>query len=443
MTAHDTDWAVVGGGILGLTLALRLAEHGHGVTVYERASEIGGLASSFRLGDVTWDRFYHVMLQSDTTLRSLLEDLGLEDDIRWATTGTGLYDRGRLFPVSSAADYLRLPVLGPTAKARIAATVLRASRTKDWQSLEKVTAEEWLSRWSGRSAYETFWLPLLRSKLGDRHDQASAAFIWAIMQRLYAARRAGMKQDLFGYVPGGYARILARFREVLLERGVVLKTSTGVRSVRAVGEQVEVYTDKGAGMFGNAVVTAPSLTAARLVPQLSDRERTAHESIIYQGIVCLSLLLDVPLGGYYVTNITDPAIPFTGVIEMTALVDPAEFGGQTLVYLPKYIAPGDVLFDTPDDVIESSFVDALFEMYPAARVAHIAASAVSRVQHVLPVATVGYSKRLPPMRTSVPGVYIVNTAHIVNGTLNVNETVQLADRVMPDLLAKPGSEQRQ
>ena len=31
------------------------------------------------------------------------------------------------------------------------------------------------------------------------------------------------------------------------------------------------------------------------------------------------------------------------------------------------------------------------------------------------------------MKTSIDGVYVVNSSHIVNGTLNVNETVQLAE----------------
>jgi hypothetical protein len=38
------------------------------------------------------------------------------------------------------------------------------------------------------------------------------------------------------------------------------------------------------------------------------------------------------------------------------------------------------------------------------------------------------------MNSGVPGVYVVNTAHIINGTLNINETLQLVDRVLPDLL---------
>ena len=67
---------------------------------------------------------------------------------------------------------------------------------------------------------------------------------------------------------------------------------------------------------------------------------------------------------------------------------------------------------------------------------------ISRVRHVLALATLGYSDRLPPIRTSMPGLYLVNSSHIVNGTQNVNETVQLADRAVEMLQpcnTSPGS----
>ena len=51
-----------------------------------------------------------------------------------------------------------------------------------------------------------------------------------------------------------------------------------------------------------------------------------------------------------------------------------------------------------------------------------------------PLPTLGYSSHLPSQRTSVPGIHIVNSAQIVNGTLNVNETVGLAERALAELL---------
>ena len=76
--------AVVGGGMLGLSLALHLARAGNNVTLYEAANDPGGLAASFSWGSLTWDRHYHVILPADRALRALLDDLDLGDRDRVA-----------------------------------------------------------------------------------------------------------------------------------------------------------------------------------------------------------------------------------------------------------------------------------------------------------------------------------------------------------------------
>ncbi|MCZ7534833.1 MAG: FAD-dependent oxidoreductase [Acidimicrobiia bacterium] len=210
--------AVVGGGILGLTIALRLAGPDNEVTIIEAAPELGGLASPWEIDGLVWDRHYHVTLLSDAHTRGLLRELGLEHEMRWVETKTGYYAGGRLYPSSNTIEYLRLP-LRMIDKLRIAATIIVVSRLDRWQRLEEIGLEKWLRRWSGRRALESFWRPQLRAKLGDSYREASAAFLWATVQRLYAARRSGLKKELFGYVPGGYAAILARCSEVLEGRG--------------------------------------------------------------------------------------------------------------------------------------------------------------------------------------------------------------------------------
>ena len=64
-------FGIVGGGMLGLMLAHRLRRRGHAVTVLEAAPHLGGLASAWQIGDVTWDRHYHVILMSDFKVREL------------------------------------------------------------------------------------------------------------------------------------------------------------------------------------------------------------------------------------------------------------------------------------------------------------------------------------------------------------------------------------
>jgi len=427
--AQPLATAVIGGGILGMALALRLAQAGTPVALFEAAPDFGGLAAAWTVGDVTWDRHYHVTLASDSTLRAFLKDLGLEDQLRWTTVGTGFYTGGRFHPMNNGLDFLRFPPLGLIDKLRLGLTILGGSRITDPAPLEDISVERWLTARSGRKTFEKIWRPLLLAKLGDRYREASAAFIWAIIVRLYAARRAGLGAERFGYLPGGYARLLATLEARLRALGVDLVPNAPVAAVRSTGGAVTLDFANGAQRsFGRAVLTVPAPVAARVVPQLNDDERRRLESKVYGGIVCASVVLDEPLGPYYVTNLTDAWVPFSAVIDMSSVVDRAEWNGRALAYLPKYVRPDDPLFEASDADIEDTFLGALERMYPGFSRARVHAFRVSRVRTVFPIATLGYSKSLPPIATSVPGVFTLNSAHIVNGTLNVNETLQLVGR---------------
>jgi len=439
-SSNGRHWAVVGGGLLGMTLAHRLAQQGRQVTLIERADHLGGLATAWRLGDVVWDRHYHVTLLSDRYLRSLLAELGLEKEIRWVRTRTGFYTDGALYSMSDSLEFLRFPPLGMVGKLRLAATILYASKVKDWRRLEKIPVATWLRRWSGKATFDKIWLPLLRAKLGENYTKTSAAFIWATIARMYAARRTGLKQEMFGYVPGGYGRILDVLRKRLIGEGVGVrlgKDVTGIAPATSGGVAVELG---GGGQIAadQVVVTVAAPIAARICSGLSDNELARLKGVQYQGIVCASVLLKKPLAGFYVTNITDSWVPFTAVIEMSSLVGRGQFGGNSLVYLPKYVGSDDEMFAVPDQDVEVEFLGALFRMYPLLAPQDVLSFRVSRERYVHALPVIDYSEYCPPRHTSIPGVHLLNSAHIVNGTLNVNETVRLAEEALSDLLAAEG-----
>jgi len=441
MSVQPERWGIIGGGFLGMTLAHRLAQQGKQVTLFEAASQLGGLASAWQLGDVVWDRHYHVTLLSDTKLRSLLAELNLETEMQWVETRTGFYTDAKLYSMSNTLEFLTFPPLGILDKLRLGATIFYASRISNWKRLEKIHVADWLRRWSGKRTLEKIWLPLLRAKLGENYKKASAAFIWAIIARMYAARRTGLKKEMFGYVPGGYARVLERFGHLLAEEKVGVKLQhIAKKVVRTIRGEVYVEFENGHNeRFDQVVLTIAAPYAARVCPQLSGDEKSRLNGIQYQGIICASLLLKRPLASYYVTNITDSWVPFTAVIEMSALVDPQHFAGNSLVYLPKYVTPDDPAFSLTDEEIENQFMRALLRMYPQVKQEDLLCFRVSRVKYVLAISTLGYSTWLPPMQTSIPGVHIVNSSQIVNGTLNVNETIQLAEKATDTLLSQSDS----
>lgn len=421
---------VVGAGMVGLAVAHRLSQAGHRVTVLERAEALGGLTASHSVGPVTWDQHYHVTLASDSAWRAILSDIGLDDQVVWKTTRTACLADGTLLPVSSPAEFLRFTPLTLVQRVRLGATLAWATQVRNGRALEQVGVEPWLRKLSGDSAFDRFWKPLLRAKLGGAYNQASAAFIWATAQRLGKARKNGLDAEKFGYVPGGYARIVNTFVDHLRTNGVVFQTGVNIQGVTT---RTVVLADGTSIDADNIVVTTSSHTASRLVPALSDRERDLLTSIVYQGVIDVSVVLPKPLCPYYLTYLLDETI-LTGIVDMSSLVDPQELDGHGLVYLPRYSAPDDPMFDWSDDRIVDAFIDALATAYPSFDRSTIVATKVARVREVFSVPTLGYSDRVSPFSTTVPGVWIANGSQIVNGTLNVDESVQLAERAVAEML---------
>ena len=300
--------------------------------------------------------------------------------------------------------------------------------------------ETWLRRWSGDSVTEKMWIPLLRAKLGENYRKTSAAFIWGSIQRMYSARRSGAKKETFGYVPGGYSSILEGFHRRLEAEGVAVRLQHAAQLVERTdaGAVRVAFANGHAEEFDQVALAMASPIASRLCPALSDSEKQKLNAIQYLGIICASVLLKKPLAGYYVTNLTDSGAPYTGVIEMTALADRAHFGGNTLVYLPKYVSSDDAAFALSDEEIRRSFLGALFAMHPHLSESDVLDFKLTREKYVMAIPTLNYSKNLAPMQTSVAGVHIVNSSHILDGTLTVDASLRVAEAAMPKLLTAGG-----
>src|SRR5206468_10938850 len=77
MTSKRRRVAVVGGGLAGITAAIRLADAGCAVTLLEAKPKLGGLTHSFRRGEIDVDNGQHVFMRCCTSYRALLDRLGV------------------------------------------------------------------------------------------------------------------------------------------------------------------------------------------------------------------------------------------------------------------------------------------------------------------------------------------------------------------------------
>jgi protoporphyrinogen oxidase len=118
------------------------------------------------------------------------------------------------------------------------------------------------------------------------------------------------------------------------------------------------------------------------------------------------------------------------VIEMTNLISTEETNGLHLVYLPKYIAPGDPLFEASDEEVWNHFYKNLKKVFPDLGEEEIEKHFVFRERLVQPLPTLHYSDIVPGIETGIPGVLLANTTQIINSTLNNNEMVKIAGQAV-------------
>ena len=421
--------AVVGGGITGLTSAFYLLRAGMRVSIFEARSAVGGLAAAHDFGPFFWDRFYHCILTSDTSLLQLLEDLDLTNLLRWKKTEVGFYSQDRLHTMTSPFDLLKYPCLPLSAKVRFGLGILYASRIQDGEHLESVPLKEWILKVFGPVVYREMWEPLLRCKLGEMRSQASAAFLWATIRRLYSTRGKGVeKKEELGYVEGGYRVVMDRLVERIEAMGGTLHTGVCLSRLESVNGRIEIDADDAKQTFDSCLMTIPNRSIMASVPGLSEEYRERLESTQYLGMVCVALVLRHSLSPYYLTNLTQEA-PFTGIVEMTNLISAEkETAGHHLVYLPKYTSPGDPLFQMDDRQVWERFSQALFKIHPRLRSTDIVSTHIFRERYVQPVPTLNYSSHIPGIETGIPHLFVANTSQIVNNTLNNNVMTEIARR---------------
>jgi len=158
---------IVGAGYTGLAAALDLCKAGYAVTIYEKDSDIGGLAGTFELSPgVRVEKFYHHWFTSDVDVLNLIDELGLSHLKQYRSSNTGLYFTNSIFRLASPLDLLSFSPLPLIDRIRTGFMALFARKVNNWKPLEHISAEDWLIKYGGRKAYSAIWNPLMQGKFG-------------------------------------------------------------------------------------------------------------------------------------------------------------------------------------------------------------------------------------------------------------------------------------
>ena len=265
---------VVGGGLAGLTAALRCADAGCAVTLFEARSRLGGLTHSFRRDDLWIDNGQHVFLRCCTAYQGFLERLGVADRVTVqnrldvpvrseldARAGR-LRRTGLPAPLHLGSTLARYRWLSPAARARVVRAALALGRVdRADPQVDRRSFGDWLSaHGQDQRAIETVWDLIGIATLNAPAERASLALAATVFQvgLLESAAAADIGWSL---VP---------LQELHGEAALRALTAAGVRvrtrsKVRDIGPAADGWTVDGAA-FDDVVLAVPPAAAEALAP---------------------------------------------------------------------------------------------------------------------------------------------------------------------------------
>jgi protoporphyrinogen oxidase len=426
---------IVGGGILGTTLALRLQQAGAQVTLLERGAALGGLAGAFDFNGHRIDRFYHVVVPSDERMLGLVDELGLQDELSFSPVGVGFYIDGEMHPFNGLGDFARFPPLSPLGRARLGWFVAQCQLRKGFDKLEDMSLERWLRRHCGKKVVDRIWRPLLDSRFDAQHDELPATYLWARTNRMRSARTSQGSGETMGCLRGGHERLIEAVAARAAELGVDVRVGAGVEGlVMEDGAVAGVIVDGRAERFDLTLSTLQPPALARLLPDELSGLLEAYPQR-YLGVVCLILKLRRSLLPYYSVNICDPT-PMTTVVETSHVVGTDHTDGLHLAYLPKYCEASSETFNADDATIYERFTGMLRKLVPDFSEQDVVDWTVQRAPLVEPVHARGHAPRTAPIWPGVEGLGLASASQIYPRLLNGDSVVRLAEQVAVETSAR-------
>jgi len=422
---------------MGLAAAYELGKQGAQATVYERDDRIGGMSAFIDFAGTRIERYYHFICKPDQATFDYLCEFGLSDRLRWTQTKMGFYFRGRLYEWGHPLALLKFPGLSLPQKLRYGLHVMRAKGITDWRPYDGFSSTEWLKRWLGEVAYEVLWAPLFHYKFYEYEHSLSAAWLGSRIKRVALSRKSLLQEEL-GYLQGGSEVLLDAVAAAIRAAGGRIELNAAVQDVAiesgAAGARVAGVKVGGAlHAYDQVISTIPLPYLVRLMPGLPADEKAKVAAIKNVGVVCVLLKLKRSFTGNFWMNINDPRIQIPGLIEYTAL-NPLD--GHTIVYAPFYMPQTHPKYRQDAQAFIDETLAAMRLIRPDFDpAADVLASTASRYEFAQTVCTPGFYEALPPMRSSVAGLFMADTSHYYPEDRSISESMRIGAKLA--VLARP------
>jgi protoporphyrinogen oxidase len=421
---------IVGAGVAGLAAARVLQERGHEVTIFEGKPEVGGQVVTFLAGGEPLECFYHHIFTNDTTVVRYIDELGLGPKLHWIEPRNGHFVKGRSYPFVTPLDLLKFTAIPLVSRVRLGLAAIWLRRQKDGiRKYEGVTAQEWMQRAVGKTAFNAFWGPLLKGKFAGQADKVGMVWLWNKIYLRFASRKGAGARESLGYLEGSFKAYYQALADSLTAKGVAIRLSTPVeRVVTEDGALVGIEAGGELHALDQVLMTTPNIITRKIAPDLPAAYTDVMDRVHYQWATCLILALDRPLSGFYWLSIGDD-LPFVACVEHTNFMPIERYGGNHVVYLSNYVAPDHPVLRMEADEVFASYLEGIRKINPAFDPSWVKQKWLFKDPGGQPVITTSYSKSIPEMRTGIRGLYLSNTTQVYPEDRGQNYSLLLGEKV--------------
>ncbi len=301
--------AVIGAGWSGLSAAVRLAEAGVAVTLFEAAREAGGRARALDWSEPALaqriDNGQHIMIGAyrETLALMALVKSAAEDGLRrmplTLADTRGLHLKAARLPAPLHMLMGLVAARGMSLRAKFAmARLMRKAQQGGFRLARDTTVLEWLrAEHQPADLTERLWMPLCVAALNTPARIASAQiFMNVLRDSLGAAREASDLllpiTTLDGALPHPALDYLAR-------HGATVELGRAVQGIEEESEILRVITRHGEETFAGAVLATPAHQVAQLISRYQgsawDQLRASCQQITWQPIATCYLVYDRPI----------------------------------------------------------------------------------------------------------------------------------------------------
>lgn len=397
---------ILGGGLAGLSAGHVLSKAGWSVSVFEKASTVGGLSITVVQDGFRFDLGGHRFLTKNKKLEQFIIEL-LKGDVLRVPRSSQIYLFNKYF------DYPLKPAnamfgLGLFTTLWIIVDYFKEKIRNSLKQPDIISLEDWVVSKFGRKMFDLYFKQYSEKVWGIDSSKISQewvakrieglSLVTAIKNAFFKVRggRIDTLADEFMYPPLGIGVISDRLREEIEESESSVLTDTGVTQINhedfhirsiAVKNNEKPYDVEGREFISS--IPLPHL-ARMLRPAAPADVLDAASSLQYRDIVIVTIMLNSD----QVTDLTWLYLPEKD-IPIGRIHEPKNWSrrmspeGKTSIVAEFFCFKGDKVWNSTDEELTNITVENL-EKLDFINQSEVIGSRVVRASHAYPLMVVGY-----------------------------------------------------